>query len=169
MTTITEGALAFDFPTGWHATKYDEWIFYVHHFQNVCGAAKGVDIVAIHTNGCLWLVEVKDYRAGPRDSALELVEEIAIKVRDTLAGLAAARVRANKEEEKTMAKRALQCNDLKVVLHLEQPAIPTRLHPIEDTSKLLQKLKQLLRAIDYPPRLTNLSEGNRFGWDVREV
>src|SRR5438093_641049 len=99
MTTIKEGKLAFDFPAGWHASKYDEWVFYVQHFQNVCGAAKGVDIVAIHSNGCLWLVEVKDYRAGPRDSALELVDEIAIKVRDALAGLVAARVRASKDGE----------------------------------------------------------------------
>lgn len=169
MTTIIEEALAFDFPAGWRAAKYDKWKFYLNHFQNVCGAAKGVDILAIHPDGCLWMIEVKDYRAGPRQKDLELVEEVVIKVRDSLAGLAAARLRATDESEIEMANRALRCNDMKVVLHLEQQAKPTRLHPVEDVSKLLLKLKQLLRAIDFHPRVTNLGEGNRFGWDVREV
>ncbi|HBI42789.1 MAG TPA: hypothetical protein DDY78_08015 [Planctomycetales bacterium] len=169
MTTITEGALAFDFPEGWHAAKYDKWIFYLNHFQNVFGGAKGVDILAINPNRHLWLIEVKDYRARPRQKARQLVEEVAIKVRDSLAGLAAARLRATDSDEVKMANRALSCRDMKVVLHLEQPIKPTRLHPIEDVSKLIQKLKQLLRAIDFHPRVTNRSEGNQFGWEVREV
>ncbi len=59
--------------------------------------------------------------------------------------------------------------DLRVVLHLEQPKKPSRLHPVEDSSKLLQKIKQLLRAIDSHPRVTNLARDNQFGWIVREV
>lgn len=169
MTTITEGSLAFDFPATWRATKYDEWTFYIKHFQTICGSAKAVDIVAVAPNGCLWLIEIKDYRAGPRQKAIELVEEIALKVRDSLAGLAAARLRANNADEAEAANQASQCNDIKVVLHLEQPAKPSRLHPAEDVSKLLQKLKQLLRAIDFHPRVTNLDDGNKYGWDVREI
>ncbi len=131
MTTITEGVLAFDFLATWRATKYDKWAFYINHFQTVCGSAKAVDIVALAPNGCLWLIEIKDYRAGPRQKAIELVEEIALKVRDTLAGLAAARLRANNTNEADAARRASRCNDIKVVLHLEQPAKPSRLHPTE--------------------------------------
>lgn len=151
------------------ASKYDAWNFYVYHFQNVCGSAKAVDITAIHANQRLWLIEVKDYRVGPRQKLLELAEEIALKVRDTLAGLMAAQWRANDADEAQIANRAVKCDDLKVVLHLEQASKPSRLHPVEDLSKLLQKLKQLLRSFDPHPRVTNLADGNRFGWDVREV
>lgn len=143
MTTITEDRLAFDFPVGWLVQKYDKSTFYLRHFQNVCGAAKGVDIVAISPAGCLWFIEIKDYRAGPRQKSLDLVEEIAIKARDSLAGLAAARVRANVESEATFAARAMQFTDIKIILHIEQPTKPTRLHPVVDVSKLLLKLKQL--------------------------
>ena len=169
MTTITEGALAFDFPAQWVASKYDAWKFYLNQFQSVCGSAKAVDIIAIHVNQRLWLIEIKDYRAEPRQKAIELAEEVALKVRDTLAGLMAAQVQANDDDEKQIAKRSVRCGDLKIVLHLEQPSKPSRLHPVEDFSKLIQKLKQLLRAIDPHPRVTNLADGNRFGWDVREV
>ena len=79
MTTITEGALAFDFPRAWVASKYDAWNYYVNHFQKVCGSAKAVDIVAIHANQRIWLIEIKNYRAGPRQKLLELAEEIPIQ------------------------------------------------------------------------------------------
>jgi hypothetical protein len=170
VTTITEGRLAFEFPAGWTVCKYDEWTFFVEHFQKVCDGAKGMDIVAVAPNGCLWLIEIKDYRAGPRDKPMELAVEIAHKVRDTLAGIAAARVRANVEAERSAAERSCRCGDIKVVLHLEQPATPTRTHPIEDASKLRQKLKQLLRGIDPHPKVVSMAEGSeKFRWTVQEV
>ena len=167
MTTIIEGALSFEFPEGWRILKYDESTFFVNHFQNVCEGAKGVDIVAIAPKDCLWLIEVKDYRAGARQKLIDLAMEIAIKVRDSLAGLAAARLRANVGEELELADQALRCKEMKVVLHMEQHQNPTRLYPVEDVSKLILKLKQLLRAIDYHPRVTSLTEDRRFGWIAR--
>jgi hypothetical protein len=168
VTTITEGALAFEFPNQWVASKYDDWIFFGKHFKKLQGT-KAVDIVAIHANQRLWLIEIKDYRAEPRQKAIEFAEEVALKARDTLAGLMAAQLLANDIDEARIANRAVRCIELKVVLHLEQPIKTSRLHPVEDVSLLLQKLKQLLRAIDPHPRVTNLADGNRFGWDVREV
>lgn len=169
MKTVTEGKLAFDFPAEWRVAKYDEWGFYLSHFQNVCDGAKGIDILALNPNQCLWLIEIKDYRAVPRQKTLELVQEVAIKVRDTLAGLMAARLHATIDEELEMARRASKCEEMKVVLHIEQPSNPSRLHPKEDISHLLQKLKQLLRSIDYHPRVSRAVEGNRFGWSVRDA
>ncbi len=169
MTTVTEGALAFRFPNQWRVGKYDEWVYYLGHFQNVCRGAKGVDVVAVAPNGCLWLIEIKDYRAGPRDNPLDLADEFAQKVRDTLAGIAAARVRANDAAEKETADRACGCSDIRVVLHLEQPAKGTRLHPIEDVSKLLLKLKQRLRAIDRHPKVVSVAESSGLRWTVTEV
>ncbi|WP_165226835.1 hypothetical protein [Aquisphaera insulae] len=171
MISITEGRLTFDFPDGWNAMKYDAWTYYIRSFQSVGGGCKGVDLVAFPSSSrdCLWLIEIKDYEVAPRQKNLELVEEIVIKVRDTLAGLAAARWRATKEDEAGFASLALQCRDVKVVLHLEQPRNPTRLHPTEDVSKLVLKLKERLRAIDNHPRIASLNDGRSFGWTVRRA
>jgi hypothetical protein len=169
VTTIREGRLAFDFPDGWQAAKYDEWVYYTRHFQSLCGGAKGVDIVAVEPRVCLWLIEVKDFRHAPRQKSLDLVEELTLKVRDTLAGLAAARLRAADERERELAGLALRCPELKFVLHLEQPRLPSRLHPSAAPANLMEKLKQLLRAIDPHPRVTSLSVDLRFGWVVREI
>jgi len=59
-------------------------------FSEGSGSAKAVDIIAIHANQRLWLIEIKDYRAEARQKAIELAEEFALKVRDTVAGLMAA-------------------------------------------------------------------------------
>jgi len=168
VTTIVEGALAFDFPNQWAASKYDEWIFFDKHFQKLQGT-KAVDIVAIHAKQRLCLIEIKDYRVEPRQKTIDLAEEVALKVRDTLAGLMAAQLRANTANEKQIAHLAVRCVDIRIVLHLEQPAKPSRIHRAEDPFRLVQKLKQLIRGIDPHPRVTNLAEGNRFGWEVREV
>jgi len=169
MKTIEEGSLAFDFPDTWHATKYDDWVYYRTHFQSSFGGTKAVDILALRANHHFYLIEIKDYRIEPRQKDMELAQEVAEKVRDTLAALFAARIVANKDSEKSFAERSVKATKIVVILHLEQPTKPTRLHPIEDTTKLEQKLRQLLRAIDPHPRVTKLTDGNKFGWEVREI
>ena len=57
-----------------------------------------------------WLIEVKDYRRiasheDDRDSA----DEVALKVRDSLALLAVASKNANDPQEKSLAKDAIRC------------------------------------------------------------
>ena len=68
--------------------KYDETHFYRKHFQH-CAASKCVDLVAFNTdtNEPLWLIEIKDYRAQRRTKTQDLCDELAQKVRDTLANL----------------------------------------------------------------------------------
>ncbi len=169
MTTIEEGSLAFDFPDRWHATKYDDWVYYLRHFQSSFGGTKAVDILAIRPNKIFYLIEIKDYRIEPRQKEMELAQEVAEKVRDTLTALFAARLAANKDDERAFAELSVKATQIVVVLHLEQPKRPTRLHPVEDTTKLEQKLRQLLRAIDPHPRIATLADGNQFGWVVREI
>lgn len=169
MKTIEEGSLAFDFPDTWLATKYDDWVYYRKHFQSSFGGTKAVDILALRANHLFYLIEIKDYRIEPRQKDMELAQEVAEKVRDTLAALFAARIVANKDREKDFAERSVKATKIVVILHVEQPTKPTRLHPIEDTTKLEQKLRQLLRAIDPHPRVTTLTDGNKFGWEVREI
>ncbi len=169
MKTIIEGSLAFDFPDTWLATKYDQWAYYRRQFQSLCGGTKAVDILAVRPNFYFYVIEIKDYRIELRQKEMELAQEVAEKVRDTLAALFAARFVANNDDEREFADRSVKATRIVVILHLEQPARPTRLHPIEDTTKLEQKLRQLLRAIDPHPRIARSADGNRFGWNVREI
>lgn len=97
--SIEEGRLTFTFPVGSLASKYDAWSHYRNQFQSVCGGAKAVDIVYAESK-VGWLIEVKDYRVHSRTKASDLAEEVAIKVRDTLAGLVSARCNANEAEER---------------------------------------------------------------------
>lgn len=74
----------------------------------------------------LWLIEVKDYRQHQRTKTLDFAQEIAQKVCDTLAELAAAQCNANDQKEQTFAQDALSRKKMRVVLHLEQPHKPSR-------------------------------------------
>jgi hypothetical protein len=153
---ITEGCLCFTFPDDTIASKYDEWEFYRKRFNNAFGGTKAVDIVHVDANKIAWLIEVKDYRANRRTKPSDLGDEIALKVRDTLAGVATARFRAENAFERSTAKKCLQAKHLKVVLHLEQPQKISRLFPqIVNPADLKLRLKMLLKAVDAHPQVVN--------------
>src|SRR5690554_4434345 len=97
-TTLTEQQLAFTFADGVEPSQYDEWAFYRNQFNAVCGGTKAVDFVCLDGDQ-LWLIEVKDYRRHRRTKLVDLGDEVAAKVRDTLAGLLAASCNANEAEE----------------------------------------------------------------------
>jgi hypothetical protein len=163
---ITEGNLTFDFPNGWLAEKYDGWSFYVGGFQQVCGGAKAVDILAVNSVTCCWLIEIKDYRLGCQTTALNLAEAVAQKVRDTLAGLATARVRATGIEQQS-ADAGLKCADFRAVLHLEQPATTSTLFPSPiNRANVLQRLRQLIKAIDPNPQVVDMNDLQSLPWTV---
>ena len=167
MTTITEGDLNFTFPNDWNASKFDEWSFHVNQFQKVCGGAKVIDILAIEPKICVWKIEVKDYRQHRRRKSIDLATEIALKVRDTLAGLVAASVNANDATEKTAARLALRCPRLRVVLHLEQPAKHSKLFPRAIApANVLQDLKRLIKAIDAHPLVLEMGRLGSVAWEV---
>ena len=147
-----EGTLKFSFPDGCQVHRYDNWSFYRNQFQGVATGCKAVDIVCVVDNVC-WLIEIKDYRQHPRTKAIKIEDELAIKVRDTLAGLAAAAINANDNQERIHAQQALASQKWRVVLHLEQPLAPggLRRNPI-DRAMLLEKLRtKKLKAIDAHP------------------
>ena len=169
MPTISEGKLLFTFPETWTASKLDEWSFYRNQFQSVCGGTKAIDILAID-HRCCWQIEIKDYRQHPRTKAIDLAEEIAEKVRDCLAMLVAAAFNANDQLEKTMARDAVCCTRLRVVLHLEQPMKHSKLFPRAiDPAKVQLRLRQLLKAIDPHPLVLDKSSRGAVGWIVRDV
>jgi hypothetical protein len=153
---IKEGALTFTFPADSMASKYDDWSHYRNQFQNVCGASKAVDIVFAE-DGVAWLIEVKDFRQHARTKAIELPDEIAIKVRDTVAGLVSAKCAANNADEKRCARALIRANTIRVVCHLEQPAKHSKLRPRAiEPDKLALKLRTLIKAIDPHPSVVDM-------------
>jgi hypothetical protein len=153
---ITEGALTFTFPAGGMSSKYDDWSHYRGQFQSVCGASKAVDIVFAE-HGVAWLIEVKDFRQHARLKAIELSDEIAIKVRDTVAGLVSAKCAANDPDERRCARALIRANSIRVVCHLEQPAKHSKLRPRAiEPDKLALKLRTLIKAIDPHPCVVDI-------------
>ena len=169
---IQEGRLIFTFPAGDMATKYDCWDFYRKRFNSAFGGAKAVDLIFVD-GSTTWLIEVKDYRAHPRTKSIELGEEVALKVRDTLAGLVAAKNSANDFNEKSIARHALKRDRLRIVLHLEQPAKPSKLFPkAVDPSKVKQKIKQKkwLKPVDaHPDVVDQYTLKPSMPWTVKRI
>lgn len=175
MKTITEGRLTFDFDDTWTVLKYDDTSYHRNQFQSACGGTKAVDIVAFRPKSCAFLVEAKDYcrpasdyRDHPRTKIADLPQEVAEKVRDSLAGLAAARLRANDGVERQVAADFFRCGDMRVVLHLEQPSKHAKLYPrgAVDLADVEQKLKQLLHAVDPHPRVVDRTSTGNLPWTV---
>jgi hypothetical protein len=192
MIAITEGALTFTFADGWEAAKSDEWSFYKNQFmklgeatigcsqceQNLfcanCGnrrvaGTKGIDILAIDGAGCCWCIEIKDYRQSTRTATKELASELALKVRDTLAALVAARINAYDSTERDMANRAMRCDSIRVVLHLELPSERSSVNANQSThAYLTQKLRQSVKAIDPHPRIVHRYDMGTLAWTVSQ-
>lgn len=163
MTVLTEGRLSFEFPADCIASKYDDWAFYRNRFQRVAGS-KAVDFLCIDAN-VAWLIEVKDYRHGPRTKPSELHDEMAAKVRDTLAGLAAAQADDASPDSET-ARKALAKRRWRVVLHLQQSQHKSRLRPKAiDPASLRMKLCRAVRAVDPHPMVVD-DDGSRVPWVV---
>jgi len=167
MTTIMIGDLTFQFPDGWLVMQYDEWPFYKNRFKDACGGNKAVDLLALNPDDrTLWLIEVKDYRRHPREKMIELWDEIALKSRDTLAGLVAVRF-AGEEPERAQAQRALRARRLRIVFHLEQPTTHLKLFPRPfDLAKVQQKLRQIVKPIDPHPLVTERNQMGQVSWSV---
>ncbi len=167
MSAVTEGQLQFTFPEMWKVSTFDKWSFYINQFQNVCGGTKAIDILALDAP-CCWLIEIKDYRQYSRTKSIDLAEEIATKVRDSLAALVAASINANNDIEKSLAMAAIRCTRLRVVLHLEQPAKHSKLYPRAIAPANVQlRLRQLLKAIDPHPLVLEKNRMDGVKWTVQ--
>ena len=172
MLEIDEGQLRFFFPDNTLASKYDDWSFYRNQFSKAFDGIKAMDFIHVD-NGHTWLIEVKDYRVNRRTKPIDIGDEIAFKVRDTLAGLVAAKFNATDPQEQTIAEKALSKNRLRIILHLEQPKKQSKLFPKAiDPSKVKQKLKQRLKSIDPHPRVVDKSDletWDDMNWSVKGI
>lgn len=170
MPTLTEGKLACTFPDNWDATKYDDWAFYRNRFVSSCCGNKAVDFLAIDpVDEILWLIELKDFRQFARSKDIPLWEEVAIKARDTLAGICAVKMEAGNENQ-AFAQTSLTMRKIRVVLHLEQPAQHSKLFPRAfDPADVQQKIKQLIKPIDAHPAVVQLSRMANVAWTAESI
>ena len=112
-----------------------------------------------------WLIEVKDYRHESRTKPSKLHDEVAAKVRDTLAGLAAVQA-DDASPDGTTARKALAKRRWRVVLHLQQSTHRSRLRPKAiDPASLRMKLRKAVRAVDPHPMVVD-DDGPRVPWVV---
>jgi hypothetical protein len=193
MAVIIEDELSFSFPNGWEVSKFDQWSFYRNQFMRIgeasitckeCKTAvrcagcnnkriagsKGIDILALSMDSVCWLIEIKDYRLTRVTDFAFLADVVALKVRDTHACLVAARLNANDNIERDRATRALGCASMRVVLHLESPRMNSRAHsPATQRANVLQRLKQLVKAVDARPLVLSMNDVNGIQWTVKQV
>lgn len=163
MTEIKVERLSFSFPEDWDASKYDEWSFYRSQFSRQFDGIGAVDIIALNTEGDVYLIEAKDYRHPDSVKPSELPQAIANKVVMTLAAMLPASLHATDVDEKNMAKNVLGCKNIRVVAHIEQ----SRAHKKKVVpADIQQKLKQLLRAVDKHPKVVSMTDMKGLQWHV---
>lgn len=167
MAEIAVDSLVFDFPAGWRVSKYDGWSYYRNQFSRIDQGIAAVDLVAVDVDRVLWMIEAKDYRQNRRTKPTCLASDMRSKVLSTLAGLVAAKFRANDRAESDMAIRSVKAKSLRIVLHIEQPATHSRLFPRAiKLADVQQKLKSMLRSIDAHPLVVESSRMGPLSWVV---
>ncbi len=175
MPAVQVDSLQFNFAPTIQAQRYDMWRHYTTVW-NAGGGQKAMDVVAVEIAAApitTWLIEAKDFRiitSPPRPSNIGgLAQTVADKAAHTLAGLSHAAANATVASERTHAIRALSANNKRVVLHLEPHAgRHSALFPGRFPASVLQKLKQLVRAIDPNPLVLSIANTAvaRVPWTV---
>lgn len=148
MTTLIEKDLQFEFPTGWLASKFDEWEFY-RAIQKL--TPKGMDFVALSPSNELHFIEVKDYRHPEHEEIPlnKLPSEIAGKCLGTSAGIFLARLKASNSEEKSFAVKASKADSIHVTFHVMLPKQRGRLsNPQQVLILLRSKIRQTILNVD---------------------
>ena len=123
-TEVLESPVVFHFEDTCEFQKYDDGPFFRNAFRLTAGGSKGVDFVCVQGDVC-WLIEVKKRirRVEEEEDAdlknVDLIRVVSEKVRDSLAGLATATVRAE-GDEREFARKVFSAGTWRVVLHMEQ-------------------------------------------------
>jgi hypothetical protein len=170
MESVDVDGIRFTFASGWLVSRWDESAFHLR-FCNVGSGTKSCDLVAIPPEGDeIWLVEVKDYSEHGRMKSIALETEVAEKVKGTLSGLWAAWNQANADDERDLARRARRRKEIRVVLHLEQRAVASRLFPgIKLGADFQMKLKQAVHPIDPHPVVSSVARPGKVVWSTERV
>lgn len=157
----------FGFGAGWHVCRWDDTAFVRNRFSQLGGGSKSCDLVAFEDDGDeLWLIEVKDYRHHRREKASQLHDEMAAKVRDTLAALWAGQVNASGDEQK-FARLAKRKSRIRAVLHVETRQTSRLMPGKKHAADIKMALKRALKAIDPHPVVSSVGSMGCVRWTVR--
>lgn len=166
MVSVEVDGLAFSFPDSCKVSKYDDWAFYRNQFSTMWDGIKAVDLLVIEGQ-IIWFIEVKDYRQTQRTKIMDLVEEVAQKVFCTLACMLPAKIHASDLAESHFAGEIVKGQQLRVVLHLEQPSKNSKLYPrVFDPSNVQLKLRTLIKPIDPHPIVVESTKMQSLSWTV---
>jgi hypothetical protein len=176
MPTLQVETLTFAFDATVSAGNYDQWQHYTTVWNAPPGGKKAVDVVAVEgvaPQSTAWLIEGKDFRVinkPPKPSNITgLAQLVADKAKDTLAGLAHAQNHAVVPGEKQLAANAIASSENRIVLHLEPHTGPhTALFPAGFAASVLQRLRQIVQAMDPNPLVLNIANTPAAGvpWKV---
>ena len=166
MQSFQVDSLTFHFPNSWQVCKYDEWAFYRNQFSKMRDEIKAVDLIAIE-NGVVWLIEAKDYSQHRRKKKIAIADEVAEKVFCTLAAMLPAKINASDLSERNFAKDICNGQELRIVLHLEQPKKHSKLRPRAINPADVQlKLRTLIKPIDPHPKVVESGYMQDLAWTV---
>ncbi len=154
MPSFDEGRQRFTFDDRWIVVKYDDHPDYRLKIARLDGT-KAVDLVGLcgGADGILYWIEVKDFRGyrienKSRLSNGDLAQEIAKKVRDSLAGVVGAYGASSNPDEWKPFVRSLwrKASPMRVLLWLEEDG-PRRPRGIEENAAnvLSDEIKKKLR------------------------
>jgi hypothetical protein len=153
-----ESAFRFEFGTSWEFVEcWDKCTAYVYGIGTLSGtvdgrseSTKALDLVGLR-DGEVWLFEIKDFRNRPiqlKDRLDELPLEIALKVRDTVAGLLGRQCLDQAEDWVVDAVDSIVDDSvLTVVALIAQPGgLPVEKRKIHD-DVLMKRMRQRLAWI----------------------
>lgn len=154
MNEVIEGNLKFTFPAAWSVVKYDAAAGFAERRVTI-QETKRVDILALDPQGCLLIIEIKDFRgfasavgrrlnpAGPDPLHLE----IAHKVRDTISIMLAA-FRSRDDELRPICDHLFGGRDRRVdvILFFEEDEPRTRTaRGYRDRGAVEHRIRELIR------------------------
>jgi len=169
-----EARLTFEFPDSWKICRPGESFYYTNGFQSFCGGSKETDFLAFDPdNGRLWLLEVKDYSVNNRTKPLPIHDEVALKVRDTLALLSASM----SNDHTPSASGQTQVGDfgraiavptsMGVVLHCEHQPAGSKLFPsATHLASIQQKLRIAFKNVISEVKVTCSGRYAGLAWNV---
>lgn len=164
-----EGNLEFEFSESWTVLKYDEnGSFYRTCMEKNVKPTKAVDFLCLSADQPLLMLEAKDFSLGVpiRDKFDKISNTLALKVRDTIAGIIGGSYRASGTE------RVFFCNSYqnmscppRVIYFFEDLATPARRPPQRSANKrdvLTKQLKQHLRWLTKNVAVIGLNDYGTF-------
>lgn len=117
-----ERSLRFEFDDRWQMIlKWDDHVAYRDGVHRVRGS-KAMDFVGLFDQRVIYLIEARDYRRHSREKEEDPLDELAQKIRDTIAGLVGSGRRPEHAEQfEPLLKALFNGNKIVVVLWNEQP------------------------------------------------